>query len=201
MDLNFLRNIWLRARWQTERLGTPGKAGFALIVFSGVFFVAAVLPRQAESHALMVEYEAMQARSRAEPAQISGGKGGGKSGQTLRKILPGDQALPAFYAFFPKLDSSPSWIGELVQVAKERGVEITGSDYRMVRETDLRLARYEMMLPIRGNYSQLRGFIADALRVVPAMALVDVAIRREAAESEVLEANVKFNLYLSEGKN
>ena len=197
MDLNFLRNIGLRARWQTERLGTPGKAGFALVVFSGIFFVAAVLPRQAESQALVVEYEAMQARSRAEPSQ----KSGGKSGEIPRKILQGDQALPAFYAFFPKIDSSPSWIKELVQVAKERGVEIMGTDYRMVREKDLKLARYEMMLPIRGNYSQLRGFIADALHVVPALALVDVAIRREAAESEVLEANVKFNLYLSEGKN
>ena len=32
------------------------------------------------------------------------------------------------------------------------------------------------------------------------MALVDVAIKRESVESELLEANLKFNLYLSEGK-
>jgi hypothetical protein len=46
----------------------------------------------------------------------------------------------------------------------------------------------------------LRGFIADALHAVPAMALVDVVIRREAVHAELLEANIKFNLYLGEGK-
>ncbi len=44
----------------------------------------------------------------------------------------------------------------------------------------------------------MRGFIDDALHAVPAMALVDVVISRESVESELLEANVKFNLYLSE---
>ena len=77
-------------------------------------------------------------------------------------------------------------------------MEINGADYRMVRETDLKLARYEMVLPVRGKYSQLRGFIADALRTVPAMALADVALKRAGVESELLEANLKFNLYLSE---
>jgi hypothetical protein len=31
------------------------------------------------------------------------------------------------------------------------------------------------------------------------MALVDVAIKREGVDSELLDANLKFNLYLSEG--
>ena len=39
-----------------------------------------------------------------------------------------------------------------------------------------------------------------AVHAVPAMALVDVAIRREGVHAELLEANIKFNLYLSEGK-
>lgn len=136
---------------------------------------------------LMDKVEAMQARSGVEPAQ--------KAGQ---KKVYGGQDLQAFYAFFPKMDSSPFWIRELTQVAAQREVEINGADYRMVRETDLKLARYEMVLPVRGKYSQLRGFIADALRTVPAMALADVALKREGVESELLEANLKFNLYLSE---
>lgn len=116
-----------------------------------------------------------------------------------RKVY-GDQGLETFYAFFPNIDSSPFWIKELVQVAATSDVEINGSEYRMVRDPGWRLARYEMMLPVRGKYSQVRAFIAHALRVVPAMALVDVAIKREGVESELLEASLKFNLYLSEGK-
>jgi len=191
MDLNSIKTVWLRLRWQTERLGPAGKLGFGLLVFSAVFFLVAVLPRQEESKALMAEAKALETRVRREPSAESG---------SPRRRLQGDQALPAFYEFFPKLDSSPFWIGELVRIAGERGVEISGTEYRMVREKDLKLARYEMMVPVRGNYSQLRGFIADALHVVPAMALVDVVIRREGVHAELLEANIKFNLYLSEDK-
>jgi hypothetical protein len=57
-----------------------------------------------------------------------------------------------------------------------------------------------MILPVRGKYAQVRGFIADALRAVPAMALADVALKRQDAESELLDVDLKFNLYLSEGK-
>jgi hypothetical protein len=176
-------------RWQAERLGAAGKIGLALFVFSAVFLVVAVLPRQEESSVLMDKVEAMQARPSLEPAQ--------KAGQ---KKVYGGQDLQAFYAFFPKIDSSPFWIRELVQVAAQRGVEITGTEYRMVHERDVKLARYEMVLPVRGKYAQVRGFIADALRTVPAMALADVVLTRQDADSELLDVNLKFNLYLGEGK-
>ena len=190
MGLSFPRDLLLRMRWQTERLGAAGKTGLGLFVFSAVFFVVAVLPQQAESKALMMRAEAIQQRLKAEPAQDNGRK----------PKIQGDQALQAFYAFFPKIDSSPFWIKELVQVAAQRGVEITGTEYRVVHERDVRLVRYEMVLPVRGKYAQVRGFIADTLRTVPAMALADVALKRQDAESELLDANLKFNLYLSEGK-
>lgn len=191
MGLSDLSNTLLRIRWQAEQLGTPGKIGIGLIIFSAVFFVAAVLPRQAESSALMIKAGTIQARLRAEPAQ----EGGGAS----RKISD-SQALKVFYTFFPNTDSTPFWIGEVVQAAAKHGVEVSATEYRMDREKEVKLARYEMVLPIRGQYPHVRGFVADTLRAVPAMALVDVAIKRESVESELLEANLKFNLYLSEGK-
>lgn len=181
----------LRIRWQAEQLGTPGKIGLGLLVFSIVFFVAAVLPRQAESSALMVEAETMQARLRAEPAP---------EGEKATRKIPRTQGLKVFYAFFPNTDSTPFWIAEVVQAAAKNGVEINGTEYRMDREKEVKLARYEMILPVRGQYPHVRGFVADTLRAVPALALVDVAIKRESVQSELLEANLKFNLYLSEGK-
>ena len=191
MDRSFLTNALIRMRWQTARLGIAGKIGFGLLVFSTVFFFAAVAPRHAESDGLRVKAEAMQlrlgVRAGAGPTPVAGRK------------MHGDQALQAFYAFFPHIDSSPFWIKELVQVVASTNVEINGAEYRMVREKGWKLARYEMMLPVRGKYPQVRAFIADALRVVPAMALVDVAIKRQGVESELLEASLKFNLYLKEG--
>lgn len=190
--MNGLSNILLRVRWQAERLGTSGKIGLGLIVFSGVFFLVGVLPRQTESSALMLRAETMQARVKAEPVA--------HEGEGMRPRMSGSQALKVFYAFFPNADSTPFWIGEVVQAAAKHGVEINGTEYRMDREKDVKLARYEMVLPIRGQYPHVRGFVADALRAVPAMALADVAIKRESVGSELLEVNLKFNLYLSEGR-
>jgi hypothetical protein len=191
MGLSDLSNALLRIRWRTEQLGIPGKIGLGLLVFSIVFFAAAVLPRQAESSALMMQAEAIQSRLKAEPEH---------KGEGVSRKISGSQALKVFYAFFPHTDSTPFWVGEVVQAAAKHGVEINGTEYRMDREQEVKLARYEMVLPVRGQYPQVRGFVADTLRAVPAMALVDVAIKRESVESELLEANLKFNLYLSEGK-
>ncbi len=197
MDVSILTNAGLRLRWQMERLGVPGKIGFALIIFSAAFFIAAVLPRRAESNALMAKVEAMQVQMKAELAQPT--QPARRGGVTTRKAVHGNEGLLLFYEFFPKVDSTPFWINEVVQSATEHAVEIDGTEYRMVREKDVKLARYEMLVPVRGRYAQVRGFIADALRSVPPMALVDVAIKREGVESELLDANLKFNLYLSEG--
>ena len=68
MDRSFLKNAVLRMRWQTTRLGPTGKIGFVLLVFSVVFFFAAVVPRQAESDAARLKVEAMQLRLGVEPA-------------------------------------------------------------------------------------------------------------------------------------
>ena len=89
MDRDFLRNTLLRARWQTAQLGAPGKIGFGLMIFSVVFFIVAVLPRRAESSALMGKAEAMKVLMQTKPAMAPGGK------NTRR------WALQAFYAFFP----------------------------------------------------------------------------------------------------
>jgi hypothetical protein len=188
MDRGFLKNAISQASWQTTRLGTAGKVGCGLMVFSLVFFFAAVLPQRAASEMLLGKARVMKAQLRSAPETITGRKA---------QANPG---LRDFYAFFPTIDSSPFWIKELVQIATQYGIEISGSDYRMVQEKEWALARYEMAMPIRAGYPQVRAFIADTLRTIPAMALVDVVIKRQGVESELLEASLKFNLYLNAGK-
>lgn len=111
--------------------------------------------------------------------------------------MSGDQALQVFYDFFPRVDSSPFWIRELVRIAKKQGVELTSSEYRLINEKDARMARYEMVLPVRGKYSQIRAFIADALEAVPAMAISAIAMKRESTAMDKLEVRLEINLYMN----
>ena len=183
-----LNQLMPQLRWYIGRLGVIGKIGAGLVVVASIYFFSAVLPQESILQQLKERAETLQiqAQSKQAPGDTESGK-----------KMSGDQALQAFYDFFPPIDSSPFWIRELVRIAKKQNVELSSSEYRLVNENDARLARYEMILPVRGSYAQVRAFIADALETVPAMAISAIAIKREAVTSEKLEVRLEINLFLN----
>ena len=182
MDRSALERLLVQARWQASKLTTIGKIGAGLLMLAFVFFMAAISPQNEELEKLAKKAASLQQQTRL------------KSGESVR--LDDNQALQVFYDFFPNIDSSPYWIKELDRVAKKRGVELTGSEYRLIQDKESKLMRYEMILPVRGSYPQIRAFIADALEAVPAIALVDVIIKREDIKAGKLDVRLSMNLYL-----
>ncbi|MBX3617715.1 MAG: hypothetical protein KF839_11385 [Nitrosomonas sp.] len=178
-------------RWQMGRLGNSGKIGFGLIIAASIYYALAVIPQETELQKLKDRAVSLQAQIVSKKSSSDGT--GGETGQKMSS----DQALQVFYDFFPRIDSSPFWIRELVGLAQKRGVELASSEYRLINESDARLARYEMILPVKGNYSQIRAFIADALEAVPAMAISAVAIKRENTTADKLDVRLEINLYLN----
>jgi len=183
-----IEKIWIQLCWQGARLGVTGKIGLGLIVIAAIFLIGTVLPQDRTLKALKLRAETMN----SQPAVQQKGKTG------VNRRLAGDQALKIFYDFFPRIDSSPFWIGELVRVAEMHDVEINSSEFHMTLGKDSRLARYEMVLPVRGPYPQVRAFMADALQSVPAMAIVGINMKRKNIQSTQLEAGLKVNLYLND---
>ena len=59
------------------------------------------------------------------------------------------------------------------------------------------LARYEIVLPVTGQYVQIRQFIAQVLHELPALALSDLQLKRESAQSHSVEARLIFVLLLN----
>ena len=197
MDASFLKTatlqtrldrLMLQLRWQAGRLGVIGKTGLGLIVVTTIYFFSALLPQESDLQRLKERAETLQMQEQAKQNQ-----GEMESG----KKLSGDQALQVFYDFFPRVDSSPFWIRELVQLAKKHNVELNSSEYRLVNENDARLARYEMILPVKGRYPQIRAFMSAALEAVPAMAISAIAMKRENITSDRLEVRLEINLYLN----
>ncbi len=187
-----LQPLLLQIRWQIARLGNAGKIGIGLFVVAMIFFMLAVLPQSSSLEELQARAETLQvqASSPSSPNNIS-------ASDPTRKV-GGDQALQIFYDFFPLIDSSPFWIRELVAIAKKSGVEINSGDYRLVHEQDSRLSRYQMIMPIRGRYPQIRRFMADALQAVPNMAITGMVIKRENIQTEQLDVRLEIDLYLDQ---
>ncbi|SEQ99830.1 hypothetical protein SAMN05421690_100557 [Nitrosomonas sp. Nm51] len=197
MDNKFLRRdviqaqsqrLMLLLRWQAACLGNTGKVGVGLLVVAGIFLLGAVLP---EKKAL----EALQARENILKQQIRSGSDGAF---VVAQKLTNDQALQKFYDFFPRFDSSPFWIRELVRVARKQGLEINSGDFRLTFERDWRLSRYDITMPVTGRYAQIRAFMADALEAVPAMAITGFSIKRDNIQSAQLEVRFEMRLYLNE---
>ena len=197
MDASFLKTATLQTRldrlilqlcWQAGRLGVIGKTGLGLIVVTTIYFFSALLPQESDLQKLKERAETLQMQEQAKKNQSETESG---------KKLSSDQALQVFYDFFPRIDSSPFWIRELVQLAKKHNVELNSSEYRLVNENDARLARYEMVLPVKGRYPQIRAFMAAALEAVPAMAISAIALKRENITSDRLEVRLEINLYLN----
>jgi Tfp pilus assembly protein PilO len=167
-----------------ERLGRAGVIGLALAIFALAFYFSAVTPAERELADLRAEAERLQQRLQTGDLAAGGAKG-----------TPAEQ-LATFYAFFPRAQSSPDWLGKIHAAARAKGLVLRSGEYKLERSVDPRLARYQITLPVVGSYAQIRGFVGQVLADVPAAALEEITLRRESVATPTLEARIRLTLYL-----
>jgi hypothetical protein len=178
--------LYASLAWTAKRtllgLRWPGLLGLALLAGAAAFQLAGVRPLQRQAAALESEADALAARL-------------GSRGTVLPRATPRNQ-LVNFYGFFPAIDSIPDVLGEVQQAARNNGLLLEKGEYRLTQEREFPVGRYQITLPVRGSYPQVRGFVNDVLDAVPAAALEDLAMKREAAGDPELEARVRFTLFV-----
>ena len=107
----------------------------------------------------------------------------------------GDQ-LRSFHSFFPRPDSLPFWLETMHRLGRNSGVAMRSGEYRLERP-EQGLWRYHVTLPVSGNYLQVRQFIGQVLKEVPAASLDDVQLRREAGPAGRIEARLRFSIHFA----
>ena len=177
------RALWL-ARQALERAGWQGAAGVGLLVVSIILCATALPARIAERDGLRQEIDGLRARYLMSGGAVDVTKS------------PREDQLATFYGFFPKLTTLPDWLERIYDAADANGVALEAGEYRLIQERDWKLARYQLTLPLKGSYTQVRGFVAQVLNEIPAAALDEVAFKREAIGATALDVRVKLTLYL-----
>jgi Tfp pilus assembly protein PilO len=172
---------WALKRWLIV-LRWPGWVGLALLAFAATFYAAGVQPANKRLHALD--------QQAAELAQNSGGRA------LAAEPVGGRSQLSNFYAFFPSSPSLPDVMAQLERSAMQHDLLLEKGEYRLIREQDFRLSRYQITLPVRGSYADVRGFVNEVLDTVPTVALEELTLKREAVDEPELEAKVRFMLFL-----
>ena len=175
------RYLW-HARRTFEGLGRHGTAGLLLFAIGVVLAAIAVPVQRQKLDALQTELGTLRARHLL-------------AGRALTKPAREEQ-LADFYRYFPALETLPDWLARIYEAAQRNGVALEVGDYRMTQEGSSRLARYQVTLPVRGKYGQIRAFIADVLNTVPAAALEEVGFKRDNIAVPTLEARLRFAVYL-----
>jgi hypothetical protein len=87
-------------------------------------------------------------------------------------------------------------LGQIQRAAQRNELTLAKGEYKFSEERDFRLAAYQVTLPVSGGYAQVRGFVNDVLDAVPAAALEELTLKREAIDDDALEARVRFTLFL-----
>ena len=168
-----------RARRLLRRLGAPGIAGIGVLAACGAMFVSAQLPLQSR---LATERAALAV------AEEHAARGGAP--------LTPEAGLAAWYRFFATGAGAEQHLERLFALARASELQLLQGAYRYQRAPGEKLARYEVALPVRGSYAQIRRFLAAALNEIPVASLDRIAFERKRAADSLVEANIRFTLFL-----
>jgi hypothetical protein len=157
-----------------------------LVAFNIAFYFSAVGPAVTRTQELRAEV----ARLRASTAHVA-------QGSTVVRDPVAD--LGAFYSALAQPAQVPDLLRRLHRAAAGQGLAVEQAEYRPLPDPNGKLTRYQILLPAKGTYPQVRRFLAQAGRTLPALALDGVAFQRQQVGDEMLEAQVKFTLFVATG--
>lgn len=117
--------------------------------------------------------------------------------ETLPDQLPTDVAwLGQFYRHFPGKERIPNLLRVIYREAEGQGLLLAEGSYQLVPLKDTHLAAYQISLPVKGSYTQVRQFVAQLLRGLPGAAVDELHFSRDAITNAQLEAKIRLTLYL-----
>ena len=185
-DRAVLPRVGWRVHAAGRSIGMPGYISLGLLLVTVLFYFAAVRPLEGEFAALRNSVAALELRQSMpqETAQS-------QQSDPVRQ-------LQEFYKFFPQAGQVSDDLAKLHAVAATHRVQLQQGNYRMVEDRRGKLLMYEISLPVKGEYSQLRKFMSQALTDIPHLGLDSVLFQRQKVGETMLESQIKFTLYLSE---
>ena len=155
-----------------EALGMSGIAGIFLLAFAIFFSNYVVNPL--ENRAARLQDKA----SRKAPAAA----------------VPGAEKVAEAYAYLAKDEDTTDWLAKLHAIGMATGVQLKSASYRS-QKTDAKIVRYEIALPVSGNYGQIRDFLKRSLTEIPVLSVDQLTLKRE-GKNNVVNAEMRLTLHM-----
>lgn len=165
-------NVWL------NRLGVAGVLGIGVLLACLGFYLSAVAPATRELAAQRVATERMYSPRLYKPTKTE------ERGEELRR----------FHDLFPPVERLTDELGRLYGLARRSKLELNHGDYRL-ETPPAGLWSYRMVLPLRGTYPQIRGFVAAILESMPFASVDGLRFERKQVGEKMLDAQMRVTLY------
>lgn len=180
--------LWLRLRGSSRRglriLGKPGVLAIGILAVFPPFYFSAIVPAQQRLEA--AQRSALSLREQIQHASLDG----------IRRT-PAEQ-LAEYYRIFPEERNAPQWLKKLFALAGKNGLSLQEGEYKTVRDKVGRLMRFQMVLPVTGEYRQIRRFLAALPAELPIIALENVQFSRQNVADPFVDARIRLTLYLEQ---
>lgn len=170
---------WLR--W----LGWPLLGSLGVAVLTAGFYLTTVRPARHELDALQRNLTELRAQRRLVTAQSA------RQSPRLQ--------LVSFYQTFPAAASAPDLLERIYVAALDHHLELIKGDYRIIHNGQAQLDQYQLTLPLKGRYPDIRGFLDELLAALPTASLDHVAFERQKIGETAVQVTVRVTLYLRGG--
>jgi hypothetical protein len=185
MDRENLKLTGWRLRRLARGLHWSTVLALGLVAFDVTFHYSAVAPLLQERTRLRAEAAKLHAVVNASPVRDA--------------TTPGDPELDlaAFYAALASPANAPELLRRLHLTAQAHGLRLEHGEYRPLADPGGKLTRYQILLPAKGTYPEVRRFLTQAGREIPGLSLDGISFQRQKIGDEALQAQIKFTLFLS----
>ena len=168
--------LWMAQNWRSY-LGYSGAIGAAALLLTLAGCVLWLQPQRTQRLQLLSELQ--QAHQPAKPNAID-------AKPKLR--------LADFYRQFPHLNTAPDWLDQIDQKLDAHKLVLKQADYKLVRERNTPLLRYQLNLPVSGDYLAVRSFVQELQQAMPFAIVDDLLFERDAAAQATVQARIRLSL-------
>lgn len=159
-----------------DPIGPAGLVALALLAVAVLFSNLVVTPLEQRGQAIK---ENAGRQGRGAPPSSPG-------------VAPGGDKVAAVYGFLEMPQDTTDWLAKLHGIGTATGVQLKSASYR-THNTESRIVRYEIVLPVTGSYGQIRDFLKRSLAEIPVMSVDSLTLKRT---EQSIHAEMRLTLHM-----
>ncbi|MNS03128.1 hypothetical protein D3C72_344560 [compost metagenome] len=120
---------------------------------------------------------------------------------SMPKLSLAETRLASFNGVLGSKEHIEHYIKTSLFLAQDSGLTVTQADYKYNENVSGKFYTYQITLPIKGTYRSVRQFYEKLLQAFPFASIDEMNFKRDTAISNLIEAQVRFTLFMSSSKS